>query len=152
VRSAESYVKLPDEMAPDQQQVNFEKALLAVLQQTKQHNGKGEILRHPIVVLLLTTIISGVIAFINVAYITGTYQQRFIGLEGRTSVLESKQQTMNEKGTDYSRYGLQSDIKDIESMKHTIEVMQALTAKIPVMDATLSRLELESKEARNSRR
>jgi hypothetical protein len=105
-----------------------------------------ELLRSPIIILLLNVIVAGVMTFINWAFITGRYTERFSNIEKTIGGLEANYKTINNEGTAASKLQLRLDAAAFENIKARLSLIEPKVEQIPVMQIEIRRIAEQQRE------
>jgi hypothetical protein len=97
-------------------------------------------LKTTLVVVLINVVVAGVVAFVNFAYITGRYSERFDISNRRIGAVEEKVKGMDEKGTQHSSGQLDEIHRDIGRVEARVSAVEAETSHFDVIESEHRRL------------
>lgn len=78
--------------------------------------------------------------FINWAFITGRYTEKFTSIERQLATHEANYRTINNEGTAASKLQLRLDAAAFENIKSRLTLMEPKVEQIPVMQVEIRRL------------
>lgn len=110
--------------------------------------GKRDLIKY-IVIILINLLVAAILAILNASYISGQYSARFTQLEKTQAEDHATIYQMNTNGTVFSQNLSRSDFKTENQILSRLTNLEQQISRLPVMDATLLRLEADIKEVKN---
>lgn len=88
--------------------------------------------------------------FINWAYITGKYTERFASHEKDITTLQANFKTLNEQGTYASRAELALERQQFGQFLARLNIMEPKVERITILEGDITRLQTDVKELRSA--
>lgn len=107
-------------------------------------------LRSNLFIFLLGQIATAIVGIAILLTTYGAQQERNSQIANRIGGLEATTNRMDEKGTNFSHYGIASDVQRMDRLELRIAANEEQTKRIAVMDEKLTRIDKTVDEIRNN--
>lgn len=111
----------------------------------------AEILRSPVIVILLNIIVAGIMTFINFAFITGRYSEKFSHMESDLTDVKGQMKVFNEQGSSAVRTQIELNRERFSQVLARLTLIEPLALRVPSVEHDLSRIDNEVKDLRNAK-